>query len=500
MVSVIDGAQEDCLRDPSDRSTEVENDRDGPSPPAGQVIDSERMVEEDEDVGMIEDVGEEASDDGDSSDAHSSNSGGKRPHHTFMNLIAMAIMSSERKMMVLPEIYEYIQKNFPFYGEDNKRGWQNAVRHNLSLHDCFVKVPRYKVDAPTTSCYWRLSDEARDLYDRGESLKRKGAYRRKGGPRGLCYRGPALTGTVGGDPYAKQHLYSSSWKIRQPPNGGYSLRLEPRSVAQPTMRSVSSSSSARPVSAASLDWQRSRAGYGFAGTPDRHVARSIVAAPPHSSRYEKHYAARYRDEHHAEASSRQDVAPHPVSQSSYEQYNRRQALSYDTAPEAGYGHSSHRRLRSRPEHETPRSANTGRLTFDSRAGLRRIARDHQGRLCQVETFRSDQWRYASYDRRGREAILAHYGHSEMIKELAHDVQEAYDAVVSAMNAVLVMSGDARKALERPVEQSRQQRYYHPYATVVDTTRYGHDPAGQRQVDRHDVAGERTYYMSAVNVR
>uniref|UniRef100_A0A8C8CX97 Fork-head domain-containing protein n=1 Tax=Oncorhynchus tshawytscha TaxID=74940 RepID=A0A8C8CX97_ONCTS len=66
-----------------------------------------------------------------------------RPPFTYATLIRQGIMESGDMQLTLNEIYSWFTRTFAYFRR-NAATWKNAVRHNLSLHKCFVRVENVK--------------------------------------------------------------------------------------------------------------------------------------------------------------------------------------------------------------------------------------------------------------------------------------------------------------------------------------------------------------------
>ncbi|XP_064105217.1 forkhead box protein D2-like [Macrobrachium nipponense] len=137
----------------------------GESCPVGADVD-------DDESRPLQETAEEGSSDGDKKTG-----GPVKPPYSYIALITMSILQAPKKRVTLSEICEFIMGRFPYY-KAKFPAWQNSIRHNLSLNDCFVKVPR-EPGNPGKGNYWTLDPGAIDMFDNGSFLRRRKRYKRQ---------------------------------------------------------------------------------------------------------------------------------------------------------------------------------------------------------------------------------------------------------------------------------------------------------------------------------
>ncbi|XP_077388534.1 forkhead box protein O4 [Festucalex cinctus] len=81
-------------------------------------------------------------------------------NQSYADLISQAIENSPDKRLTLAQIYEWMVKTVPYFrdkGDSNSSaGWKNSIRHNLSLHNKFLRVHN---ESTGKSSWWMLNPD-----------------------------------------------------------------------------------------------------------------------------------------------------------------------------------------------------------------------------------------------------------------------------------------------------------------------------------------------------
>ncbi|TDH07514.1 hypothetical protein EPR50_G00106920 [Perca flavescens] len=153
-------------------------------------------------------------------------------NQSYADLISQAIENSPEKRLTLAQIYEWMVKTVPYFrdkGDSNSSaGWKNSIRHNLSLHNKFLRVHN---ESTGKSSWWMLNPEggktgkaprrrAASMDNSSKLLKsrmRAKQTKKQAGAAGLGGAGGALqgdgsTGSTGADsPNSSQQF--SKWGV-----------------------------------------------------------------------------------------------------------------------------------------------------------------------------------------------------------------------------------------------------------------------------------------------
>ncbi|XP_040311569.1 forkhead box protein K1 [Herpailurus yagouaroundi] len=175
-----------------------------------------------------------------------------KPPYSYAQLIVQAISSAQDRQLTLSGIYAHITKHYPYYRTADK-GWQNSIRHNLSLNRYFIKVPRSQ-EEPGKGSFWRIdpASEAKLVEQAFRKRRQRGVscFRTPFGPLSSRARLPfrvsdSIVVGVGNSPQ-EQKSVRKSWRRSAPASPTHPGLMSPRSSGLQTPECLSREGSPVP--------------------------------------------------------------------------------------------------------------------------------------------------------------------------------------------------------------------------------------------------------------
>ncbi|KAK3375033.1 fork head domain-containing protein [Podospora didyma] len=104
-----------------------------------------------------------------------------KPQFSYAQMITQAIMDTEDEKLNLSGIYKFIMSRYAYYRHQPSGGWQNSIRHNLSLNRAFEKVAR-STDEPGKGMKWQIVPDQREEMVRVAYRGGRGGHRGSSNP------------------------------------------------------------------------------------------------------------------------------------------------------------------------------------------------------------------------------------------------------------------------------------------------------------------------------
>ncbi|ODV65565.1 hypothetical protein HYPBUDRAFT_158417 [Hyphopichia burtonii NRRL Y-1933] len=96
----------------------------------------------------------------------------EKPPYSYATLIGMSILTTKSKKLTLSSIYQWISDTFKYYKREDV-GWQNSIRHNLSLNKAFIKGDKSK---DGKGHYWCIKPGFEEQFLRSRNNKKSGYH------------------------------------------------------------------------------------------------------------------------------------------------------------------------------------------------------------------------------------------------------------------------------------------------------------------------------------